>query len=565
MPVKRFLLLFGYLVCSASMMAQSIYQADFTSMEIKPCPYDPAKITKQLRDWQVYQTTNGNWDGPVDSTRCISVETDAAAGAPFIRLNQIDPARPLFLRLKPESIQNQVEEFLPNAIYSVFGIIDLGGGNGSFATGTNCNQDLCTGVLLGISVPPPGPTRFHAAQMHPQYDFINACFPTERFDTQKLETLVIKLSFNPQSNWNNQIVKLHFLQIMLEDQFPGYIETVKADANDLIGTEYFVNVADVGGGFTSNYIMPYTGTGYPSAQTPSYVEAVPEPNVSTSQTINLTVDIFQKLEIQPFTYFRGALVKGSDTLRHRANIFNIDGDFCLNFVDLIFSDGSEYRHAGGQLTLNSAFSCLQFWENSGLRVMGNASLQYGSEGVGMLALCAGSHIVLERNARLTVDALLNIAECSHPYTNPDITVDLQPGSVLSFTENAWLTNRFSHDQQMKLKVRMLGGSLDDSALDAAERARIERVYPEPAPFFAQNIQLNPNPCSGQTVLQYTASRAETLELRWMDVNGRAAGSVSINVEKGFNMLPVKVPETPGVYWLQVRNATQQAVLKVFTF
>lgn len=46
---------------------------------------------------------------------------------------------------------------------------------------------------------------------------------------------------------------------------------------------------------------------------------------------------------------------------------------------------------------------------------------------------------------------------------------------------------------MRLNVRMLGGELDDSGLDAGERALINRIYPTPSPNLADNVQVLPNP------------------------------------------------------------------------
>jgi hypothetical protein len=61
------------------------------------------------------------------------------------------------------------------------------------------------------------------------------------------------------------------------------------------------------------------------------------------------VYFYQTLEIQPFTHLRGALVQGSDTLRHILNLVNNGGNFCLNFLDLIFSGINEWTldHTAG--------------------------------------------------------------------------------------------------------------------------------------------------------------------------------------------------------------------------
>lgn len=568
-----FVLLFGV---NGSLPAQWIYYDAFNGLEIAPCPFDANKTTQQIGGWVMYQTLNGNWDGPIDSSRCISAETNANVGATFIRLSQVDPARPLFLRAKPESIQNADPNLWPNSLYTIQAAVSLSPAGGpTLQTGTDCFQDLCSGVLVGLAIPGPdgqvdAARRFHTGLFAPQPGLSHAyaaesCFPSEKFDIQSLSEVVLKLTFTPSANWSAQILKLHDISVTLNDAFPGMIEQVLALPKHLHGSEYTVNAAEATSHFSPNYLMPYTAPTYPSAQNPSYVEARPEPNNSTAQTINLYVGPFQSLQIQPFTYLRGALVQGSDSIRHKANLLLDGGDLCVNFIDLVFANGNEYRHAGGQISMNNAFSCLQFREKSALRVMENATLHYGEGGTGMLALCAGSHLILEKNATFIMDGILNVAECDLPYTDANITVDLHPGSTLSFTPQAFLTNRFSKKQQLRLKARMLGGRIDDSALDPTEQSLIERVYPEPATNFAQNIALLPNPITAEATLQYLAAEAEVLDLQWFDTNGQWIQQQSLTMVKGIHQQALQVPEKPGLYLLKIANSKQHTTLKVLRF
>lgn len=568
-----FLLLF---LTKGSLPAQWIYYDSFSGLEIAPCPFDANKINQQIGGWVIYQTLNGNWDGPVDSSRCISAEKNADIGTTFIRLSQVDPTRPLFLRAKPESIQNADLKLWPNSLYSIQAAIGLSPTDGpTLQTGTDCFQDLCSGVFVGLAIPGPdgqvdAARRFHTGLFAPQPGYPRAygaesCFPSEKFDTQSVSDLVLKLTFAPSANWSTQILKLSAISVEFTDPFPTLIEQVYALPKHLHGLEYTINVDETASGFSPAYLMPYTAPTYPSAQNPSYIEARPEPNSGTPQTINLYVGLFEILQIQPFTYLRGALVQGSDSIRHRANLLNDGGDICINFLDLVFANGDEYRHAGGQISMNNAFSCLQFREKSALRVMENATLHYGEGGTGMLALCAGSHLVLEKNATFIMDGILNVAECDLPYTDANITVDLHPGSTLSFTPQAFLTNRFSKNQQLRLKARMLGGRIDDSALDPAEQSLIERVYPKPATSFAQNIALQPNPITAEATLQYLAAEAEVLDLQWFDTNGQWIQQQSLTVDKGINQQALKVPERKGLYLLKIANPKQHTTLKVLRF
>ncbi len=193
------------------------------------------------------------------------------------------------------------------------------------------------------------------------------------------------------------------------------------------------------------------------------------PNSAEQEVINLVVDPFQTLEIQPFTYLIGALVAGSDTLRHQVNLVNNGGDICLNFVDFVVDGGDEFRHGGGSLYMNNAFSCMQFRHESALRVLEGATLHYGNNGAGMLALCRQLDRAGAQCHALVVDGILNLAECNDAIPPQQLYMDLPPGSKLIFTDQARLTNRFSQGQQMHLNVRMLGGEIDDAALAPEDR------------------------------------------------------------------------------------------------
>ena len=334
---------------------------------------------------------------------------------------------------------------------------------------------------------------------------------------------------------------------------------------NLVGVEYDLNIAEAGTGggvFFENFLLQYTAPTFPSAQDPSYVVGSIVPNSPEQQVINLVVDEFQTLEIQPFTYLIGALAEGSDTLRHQVNLVNNGGDICLNFVDFVMDGGVEYRHGRGSMSFNNPFSCMQFRNSSALRVLEGASLHYGEGGAGMLALCAGGTIVLERNSTLTVDCIMNLAECNDALSPQHIYMDLPPGSRLIFTDHARLTNRFSQGQQMLLNVRMLGGSIDDAALAPEDRALIRRIYPEPSPDFADNVHIAPNPFGEIFTLTFVAEKNETLTLRWTNMSGQIVLEEQLQAFQGLNEWQPGTPFQAGIYLLTATSEAGQVTKKV---
>lgn len=377
----------------------------------------------------------------------------------------------------------------------------------------------------------------------------------------------MKFMFAPGSDLDGQFLYLDYASITPTFSPPGLITEVNADIdhyNSFTG-EYDVNVAEavtVGGFFFENFLLQYAAPTFPSAQDPSYVAGSIVPNSPEQQVINLVVDAFQTLEIHPFTYLVGALAQGSDTLRHQVNLVNNGGDICLNFVDFVMDGGEEYRHGGGGISFNNPFSCMQFRNGSALRVLEGASLHYGQDGAGMLALCAGGTIVLERNSTLTVDCVMNLAECNDALPPQQIYMDLPPGARLLFTDHARLTNRFSQGQQMLLNVRMLGGSIDDAALAPEDRALIRRIYPEPSTDFADNVHIAPNPFGEVFTLAFVAEKIETLTLRWTNMSGQIVLEERLKAFQGLNEWQPDTPPQAGIYLLTATGEGGRVTKKV---
>ncbi len=566
-------LLIALLLCGA-LDAQRLHNDRFQDFETVPCPYDStASITRPV-GWIVYQTLDGNWDGPVDSSRCISGFKAASPQAGCnIPLDQIDLARPVFIRADLDAYPPDWM-FQPDALYNAFFCSNIMPYDVDWTSGTNCAQGLCSGLFIGIAVPdtngvPGGNTRLHTgvADLTGNWpSFCNGtstCFPTERFQEQSLAFLVAKYTFPDTLDAQGISLRVYSADIFPADDFGTFTE-VEAYPFHLQNGVYVVPVSDASGNFGPAHLALYNSPGYPSAANPSYVEAAPVPNTTQQKVVILRVGTYETLEVQPFTYFRGAFVAGSDSVRHQFVLMNDGGDFCVNFIDLVFDEGTEFRHRSGQVTMNNPFSCMQFREGSALRVAENGALHYGNGGVGMLALCADARVVLEPGSALVVDAVVNIAECDdNRPPEPFMDVELHPGAQLRFTENARITNQFSQGQAMKLRVWMLGGTLDDSRLPPEQQALIVRAWPEPATHLADNATLLGNDGSGaQLVLRYLSDGTETLDIKWYDTQGRFVAVQREIVQKGYNDIRLTgVPEA-GFYLLSVENGAEKAVFKV---
>lgn len=558
-----------YLTCCClfaivSLLPGQVYFTNFNSVTPQPCPFDSAETVNFPTGWIIYQTLDGAWDGTVDASRCISAEV-MPGGNLRIDLAQLNPAEPLFVRALPQELA-VIGELPVNQLMAVDFFWSPSSFDDLILTGPTCVEDMCSGVFTGIDVGVPGAMRIHTGLVTTDFYEIHSCFPTEYFPGQYLRELIFKVTFSPDADLSGQ--SLHLYGMTLTPSWQSSISAVDAYESqyDNETGEYNVNAYDASNqdGGNDRFLVLYTEPTFPGVLTPSYVTGTVIPPTNEQQVINLVVEEFQTLEIQPFTQLRGALVEGSDSIRHILNLVNKGGNFCLNFIDLIFSGGNQYRHGkGSTLQMHNSFSCFQFRNGSALRVMEDATLHYGNEGAGMLALCANSTVVLEPNSTLLVDAVLNIAECDDAVLPTHIYIDLPKSAQLLFTENARLTNRFSQGQQMELRVRMLGGTLDDSRLSAEDRALIHRIYPAQAPVFAENFTVSPNPFQGAPKLSYLSGAAEQLSLQWLSLDGKIGKEEQLSAQTGINeWLLENTPPAAGFYGLRVGNGSESTVLKV---
>lgn len=549
------------------------YYTDFSLLVEDFCPFGQAGLQIRPEGLDIYQTIDGFWDGTPDSTRCISVEPLGPWSGMKIALSQINPAEPIFIRVRAEALA-ALPPLQPNWVYNLTACADMFPDTASWLKGATCAQGVCSGAFVGIAIPdsfgtPGVATRFQTgfAQTYGTgfcggYG-IETCFPTEYFDDQRLREIILKFSFLPGIDLTGKYLNLRNLFINGQIFPPGYVTEVKAQPFHYSNGAYTLNISETSGSVSDeNYLMKYTAATYPDNNHQSFVEAAPEPNSSQQQVVNLEVSEFQTLEIQPFTNFRGALVEGSDSLRHIANLVNMGGDLCVNIFDLIVSGGGEYRHGGGHITMHNPRSCMQFRTGSALRVLKGSTLNYGNEGAGMLVLCPSSTIALEPDAILVMDGLLNLTYCKEDLGDQQIYMDLPPGAKLVFTSNAHITNQYTLDQKVMLNVRMLGGTLDDSALNPADRALIRRLYPEPSSSFRDNLRIFPNPYQESFNLSYLSGNPEILHLSWVNLSGQIIFTETFSAQTGMNEWQPGLPGAPGIYLLTITGASGRTTLKV---
>ncbi|MCR9099164.1 MAG: T9SS type A sorting domain-containing protein [bacterium] len=548
---------FGLCALHAQSLLENIYYND---LESRPCPYDESETVLWPVGWEIYQTANGLWDGPVDSTRCITVEADGFN--PTIDLGQIDPEQPLFIR--STDIQNPW--LVPNHIYLSASNVQPNTGS-ILKLGTDCPGGLCSGLITRINIPAEtegerSDRTYKAGIDSDNFNYyIESCITTERFEDQFLEAFVVKFTFD-EEDLSGQILRLFYSDVEGTYDEANLFSQLIFPEWSFTGASYDATIGDVveGEPWAANYLGIYADTTYPSTDHPFFIEAQPEINPATPQELNLYTGDFGNLRFQPFTQVRGALVEGSDTVRHELNIINEGMDWCLGvIIDLVFDGSTNLVYGGGHLDFGGETACLMFLNGSELEVQPGTDLHYGADGDGLLGLGKGGQIVLGKDSRLFINN--RVVLWNHEVSPDNQTyIDLQPGNHLEFGPLSRLERVGVQETGILLNVYMNGGTLDDSGLSPEDRLLINRIYPKVAPRLLDNISVFPNPVGAELQWAYVADRAGTVQWSCHNALGKIVREGAVSVSRGRNIFTAPFDVPAGVYYLTVEAEEQRGTL-----
>jgi type IX secretion system substrate protein len=540
-------------------LAQDIPNAWFNEVNSITCPFDNNETILTPDYWIIYQTQNGQWDGIVDSTKCISVTQDGFNVK--IALDQIDISKPLFIRcqlddnnkilLEPNSLFNASFQF------SVAPEVQLN-------LNEDCDNGLCSGLILGVEIPDSSglgtDLRMYSTSAISSF-FCDAsfCYASEKFPENYLKEVILKLTIENEAitdEWVRLQDVSHYMNYVWSDGFRIYdMEVPESFYQD---TSYDVNI-----GYFSDYqftsLIMYKDTTYPSPQNPSHVEAYPSPNVPTQEWINLKVYQGESLLFQPYAYLRGGLVENNDSLRHHLNLINDGGEFCIDLIEVVFSNEDRFTHKSGDLNFHGTTSCMMFRYGGELKIAQNAFLQYGDGGEGILALGKQSKVNLETGSTLVIDnkvLLLDIVD----NVDDQIKVDLQPGSAMIFGDNARIIRSDGSQGNQIINVYMNGGVLDDHKLTNEERMMINKIYPKSnqTHLSEPSLLIYPNPVNAVLTCRYISLSEQLAEVEVMNLNGQLIYNNSKFLVEGINdiVLNIDIPKS-GIFILKLTTKEGQ--------
>lgn len=529
-----------------NIFCQQIPSADAYTAEDTVCIWDNTVSFTTTKKYTAYQTTDNTFNGPIDSNYCVSLRYEEAFSGLSFWPADFDLSRSIYI--KAQINDNEQIPLEKDAVYMLEE--DFLNSTDGLIFGNDCPELICSGLIIGITIPDStltsDTTRWHVISGD-SYDY-NTCFATEKFEDQKLNSLIYKFTINPD------------LVEVAKDYSPPYInqlgdvqlitDLTNVDGN-YVGGEY--NVYDY---YFLSYpigVLKYDNLTYPSTSYFDYIDVSPNPNTTEVQIINLTINEGYTLLTQPYVQLRGAQVEG-DTLRHEVNLINNGGTFCVSVAEMIFDGNTHYIFKKGAMDLYSPMSCLMFRNGASIEVADDGHLAYGKNGTGVLGLGSGGTIKIGKNASLTINNRVSIIKNPNSVYSGDIYMNLNKGSKLTFGQGASITNDEKSLSGGHLCIYMNGGELDMSGLDDFSRHLIRLIYPEQEKTMSANMHVYPNPVQNSFTVEIVSVEATTGEINITGLNGAVIYTKKYELEAGINAIKIQIQDLkPGAYTIQCKT------------
>ena len=529
-----------------NIFCQQIPSADAYTAEDTVCIWDNTVSFTTTKRYTAYQTTDNTFNGPIDSNYCVSLRYEEAFSGLSFWPADFDLSRSIYI--KAQINDNEQIPLEKDAVYMLEE--DFLNSTDGLIFGNDCPELICSGLIIGITIPDStltsDTTRWHVISGD-SYDY-NTCFATEKFEDQKLNSLIYKFTINPD------------LVEVAKDYSPPYInqlgdvqlitDLTNVDGN-YVGGEY--NVYDY---YFLSYpigVLKYDNLTYPSTSYFDYIDVSPNPNTTDVQIINLTINEGYTLLTQPYVQLRGAQVEG-DTLRHEVNLINNGGTFCVSVAEMIFDGNTHYIFKKGAMDLYSPMSCLMFRNGASIEVADDGHLAYGKNGTGVLGLGSGGTIKIGKNASLTINNRVSIIKNPNSVYSGDIYMNLNKGSKLTFGQGASITNDEKSLSGGHLCIYMNGGELDMSGLDDFSRQLIRLIYPEQEKTMSANMHVYPNPVQNSFTVEIVSVEATTGEINITGLNGAVIYTKKYELEAGINAIKIQIQDLkPGAYTIQCKT------------
>ena len=505
--------------------------------QTRPCPWDSNVSMSTSANWDAYQTLNDRWDGPVDSSRCISTLSSK------LNLSDINPAKPVFVRyriLSPNTFPLDPNELYINQYNPPF----LSGNSTFLLADSTCPDQQCTSLHLGILIPDSlgtgTDTRWYSGNFSrdPFTQQTGFCFPSEKFTTQSITELYFRFQFDQYDP--TSVLTIPALDIS-EHFF--FTSVNRFTANFTPGASPAIQIFD-------QNLMLHDDSTYPGPKNPFYIDVGIQPNSSQQERIFMYIEPFAYLTGQPFTELRGDTVMGGNGSRHQVVLINRGGTLCFAFLELVFRQGNGFRHEKGNLSFQHPSGCMAFHPGSYLEVAAGEHFTYGQDGLGVLLLREGMEMRLEQQASLTIANRLVLDAISQ---DGNVHIYLAPGRKLAFEKSAKiLVGGQSANPDAKLIVHLRGGELDISPLAALSRKRISIVEEGHFSKLFEDATILYD--KEEPFVSFYANENMLVELSVHDIHGRIVWEKNFQLNQGKQLLAIPREQLhTGVYVIRLAN------------
>ena len=526
--------------------SQVSYQVE--GLETKPCLSDPSVMVTLPTNIEIYQTEDDLPFGPKDDSQCITVRKDG--GKHWVNLSEIDLEKHIFFRHKV--YENFMDyPVIPNILYNINGNFI---GNPSYIDfSSSCdNNEQCSKIILGFTIPNEAMTGlsdiYYDLPFNSNCD-ITTCLPTQHFESgQFIKDVIFQLKLNDQADQNGEMIFPSYFMEAFDFGNQVITEDIEVSESYYDGdSTYYTNIMALLNNYYVPIIFGFNNAGYPSETNRSYIEFYPEINKDTPQ--NIIVENYNEISVhfQNYTTIRAGLIEGSSDERHNLD-FQFNSDVCLFSVELIGDSGTTLTmKAGSSISLAGKTSCIQLRENAAMVIDEKHTINYGLNGIGMLALKDNSRIVLNEGAELFFDGRLILDDYDNDLSNDKANIKLEKGSKLIFSEFAKI---ISHDHHVRtLDIYMNGGTIDLSKLDSKYQAKVRLIYPE---IKSTNFNVFPNPSYDYIQLPITYKKDQPYYIMNMDGQEVQQGILSQNNQK------IWTPDLPkGIFSIMIFENNRQ--------
>lgn len=555
------------LLCAVSLSLSAQFNLlHFNNYGFAQCPSNPNITVSAPQGWSAYQTENDAWDGPMDASVCMDfTQSTNNANNAILNVSNAIEGKPIFLK------KSFNHELVSNAMYGITNSSPF-----SFQQiATDCSDSFtCSGVLMLVEKPNhPDSAEATTTDTH-FFSFesnasgfttpsaINACLTTQHLSDQVLREFVMVL----HPAWENiddtmTLVNTWLLKSWsLEISSQSFYDMALYQLNDAVHNySFFQEIHKL---FLYDPLQ-----GYPGPDNLSFIDIEPNGGVPSPTPQAILVDFPADPDwdqyvaaFQPFSFLRGALLEGSDSLRHPLEISFNDAQWCGDIVadyPLSPGDGVGFRNSTIDFGVDNCFILL---ENAFLKVEASGAFNYGLKGTGMLGMHPNSRVIIEEGATLQFGNTLALDDkLPDDLEQTFCDIYLHDGSTLTFAEHARVKN-LSLNNRLKVRLHMLGGRVLFNGLTAEERSHFELVYPEVVEELT--LEILGNPAAQEIRFRIWSPEAGQSRVSLFDLNGKLYHDAQVTHQQGWSEHRIPAPRKNGYAILRVVQANHAATKRV---